>query len=69
VVDRVGSGISAGSTYIGNGGCITGVGAGEIGAGAGTGAVEGGIGVGAGAGATEGGAGGGWEKKNEGPGS
>jgi hypothetical protein len=60
VVDGVGNGISVGSTYIGEGGCTTSIGADGAGAGAsadvGTGAIGGGTG-------------GGSEKKNKGPGS
>jgi hypothetical protein len=59
VVDGVGNGILAGSTYIGKGGHTTGIGAGGASAG----------GAGAGAGAARGGAGNGWERKIEGPGS
>jgi hypothetical protein len=55
VVDGVGNGTSAGSVCIGEGGCATGMGVGRMGADAGIGAAEG--------------TGGGWEKKNEGPGS
>jgi hypothetical protein len=50
-VDGVGNGTSTGSTYMGNGGCVAGIGIGRMGAGIGTGAVRGG-------------GGGGWEKKN-----
>jgi hypothetical protein len=64
-VDGVGSGTSAGSTYMGKGGRITGIGAGRMGAGAGTGAAGGGAGAGVGAGGINGG----WERKIEGPGS
>jgi hypothetical protein len=69
VVDGVGNSTSAGTIYIGKGGHATGTGAGRIGASAGIGAARGGAGAGAGAGATGGGTSGGWEKKNEGPGS
>jgi hypothetical protein len=61
VEDRVGNGISAGSTCMGEGGRTTGIGIGGAGAGVGTGAARGGA-------SAEGGTGGGWEKKNEGPG-
>jgi hypothetical protein len=64
-VDGVGSGTSAGSIYIGDGGHTTGTGIGRAGAG-GTGAGR--AGAGAGAGATGGGTSGGWERKFEGPG-
>jgi hypothetical protein len=46
VMDGVGNGTLAGSTCIGDGGCITDIGAGRIGADAGTGAAEGGAGGG-----------------------
>jgi hypothetical protein len=55
-VDKVDSGTLTGSTCISKGGHATGAGIG-------------GAGVSAGTGAAEGGTGGGWEMKNEGPGS
>jgi hypothetical protein len=57
VVDGVGNGTLAGSTCIGDGGCMAGAGAGI------------GADVGAGAGAGARGIDGGWKRKFEGPGS